>query len=123
MAVASLMPNRQSAGNEVVFQGFLMRIINKSRTHVAKAILLSGCMPTLLLTAGYSQAQGVDQRLLDAEAKRVAVVNKVKPSVVAIFSAGGQGGGSGVLISKDGFALTNFHVVQGSGPVMQCGLP
>src|SRR5205807_2845484 len=56
-------------------------------------------------------------------ARRVAVVNKVKPSVVAIFAAGGQGGGSGVLISKDGYALTNFHVVQGSGPVMKCGLP
>lgn len=100
-----------------------MRTFNKTRTYVESVVLLSCCMPALLLTAGYSQAQGVDQRLLDAEAKRVAVVNKVKPSVVAIFSAGGQGGGSGVLISKDGFALTNFHVVQGSGPVMQCGLP
>src|SRR5262249_833921 len=33
------------------------------------------------------------------------------------------GGGSGVLVSDDGYALTNFHVVQGAGPVMQCGLP
>jgi S1-C subfamily serine protease len=57
------------------------------------------------------------------EARRVAVVSKVQPSVVAVFAAGGKGGGSGVLISDDGFALTNFHVVQGSGPVMNCGLP
>ena len=48
---------------------------------------------------------------------------KAKPAVVAIFAHGGQGGGSGVLISDDGYALTNFHVVEGSGPVMQCGLP
>ena len=61
--------------------------------------------------------------MLKAEAERVAVVEKVKPSVVAVFGAGGQGGGSGVLISDDGYALTNFHVVAGSGPVMQCGLP
>lgn len=100
-----------------------MRIPNRSRIRVATSLLLVGCVPALLLTAGSAQAQDVDKRLLDAEAKRVAVVNKVKPSVVAIFAAGGQGGGSGVLISKDGFALTNFHVVQGSGPVMQCGLP
>src|SRR5208337_5150848 len=69
------------------------------------------------------QAQDVDKGVLDSENKRVAVVEKVKPSVVAVFSPGGQGGGSGVLISKDGYALTNFHVVAGSGPVMKCGLP
>jgi serine protease Do len=63
-----------------------------------------------------------DHPILKAEAERVAVVEKVKPSVVAIFSKGGQGGGSGVLISEDGYALTNFHVVAPTGPVMQCGL-
>ncbi len=55
--------------------------------------------------------------------QRVAVIEKIKPAVVAIFAKGGQGGGSGVLISDDGYALTNFHVVSGSGPVMECGLP
>ena len=63
------------------------------------------------------------QDYLKDQADRVAVVAKVKPSVVAIFAAGGQGGGTGVLISDDGFALTNFHVVQPTGPTMQCGLP
>lgn len=58
----------------------------------------------------------------DAEAKRIAVVEKVRPAVVAVFANGGQGGGSGVLIDAEGFALTNFHVVQGAGPTMQCGL-
>ena len=60
---------------------------------------------------------------LKAEAARVALVQKVKPSVVAVFARGGQGGGTGVLISEDGYALTNFHVVQPTGPTMQCGLP
>src|SRR5262249_23806744 len=55
--------------------------------------------------------------------ERAAVVAKIKPSVVAVFARGGQGGGTGVLISEDGFALTNFHVVQPTGPTMQCGLP
>jgi len=40
---------------------------------------------------------------------------------VAIF-AGDAGGGSGVLISPDGYALTNFHVVQPAGVAMKCGL-
>src|SRR5205823_366134 len=59
---------------------------------------------------------------LQAESDRIALIERIKPAVVAIFSPGGQGGGSGVLISKDGYALTNFHVVQGAGPLMQCGL-
>src|SRR6516164_3276960 len=58
-----------------------------------------------------------------AEQERIAVINKVRPSVCAIYVRCGQGGGSGVVIDKDGYALTNFHVVQGAGPVMQCGLP
>ena len=61
--------------------------------------------------------------VLKAEAERVAVAKRVKPSVVAVFAKGGQGGGTGVLISEDGYALTNFHVVQPTGPTMQCGLP
>jgi S1-C subfamily serine protease len=79
-------------------------------------------VPVVLLGALTLQAQEVDKRVLDAEARRVAVVEKIKPTVVAIFARGGQGGGSGVLIDKDGFALTNFHVVQPAGPVMKCGL-
>src|SRR5919201_5288710 len=73
--------------------------------------------------AGRADAGKVDPRLLEAEQKRVAVIEKVKPSVVAIFSASGGGGGSGVLISDDGYALTNFHVVAGTGTTMKCGLP
>ena len=56
------------------------------------------------------------------EKERVAVVNKVKPAVVSVFAKGQTGGGSGVLIDADGYALTNFHVVQGTGPTMVCGL-
>ena len=58
-----------------------------------------------------SVAQDVNPAVKSAEAQRVAVIEKVRPSVVAIFGPGGQGGGSGVLIDKDGYALTYFHVV------------
>jgi len=69
------------------------------------------------------KSQTLDPQLSEIEAKRIAVIEKVKASVIAIFAPGGQGGGSGVIITKDGYALTNFHVVAGAGPVMQCGLP
>jgi S1-C subfamily serine protease len=84
----------------------------------AGAAFLGGA---LTLRAQQPQQQ-VPEAILKAEAERVAVIEKVKPAVAAIFGAGGQGGGSGVLITEDGYALTNYHVVAGSGTVMQCGL-
>ncbi|MBC7820922.1 MAG: trypsin-like peptidase domain-containing protein, partial [Planctomycetaceae bacterium] len=69
-----------------------------------------------------ASAPAADQIVREAESKRVEVITRVAPTVVAVFAKGGAGGGSGVLISKDGFALTNFHVVSGLGPFMKCGL-
>ncbi len=74
------------------------------------------------LACGTATAFAVDPAVLEAQQKRVEVVEKVAPTVVAIFGPGGGGGGSGVLITKDGYALTNFHVTQGAGDYMQCGL-
>jgi len=68
-------------------------------------------------------AAAVDPAVLKTESQRVAVIAKAKDSVLAIFSASGGGGGSGVLISPDGYALTNFHVARPCGNAMKCGLP
>ena len=64
----------------------------------------------------------VDPAVAAAQAERAAVIDRVAPTVVAIFGPGGGGGGSGVLISADGFCVTNFHVTDGCGDVMKCGL-
>ena len=39
------------------------------------------------------------------------------------FLANGQGGGSGVLMTADGYAITNYHVVEPCGEFMHCSLP
>ena len=57
-----------------------------------------------------------------AQSNRTEVVRQAAPAVVAIFSADGNGGGSGVLISPDGYALSNFHVTSACGNFMKCGL-
>lgn len=83
----------------------------------------SGLLLLALLLGPTATAQAVDPAVLAAEQQRITVVSQVTPAVVAIFSAGGQGGGSGVLISPDGYALSNFHVTSGAGDFMKCGLP
>jgi len=63
-----------------------------------------------------------DDAVVKEEAARVAVVAKLTPSVLAIYAKEGQGGGSGVVISPDGYALTNFHVTHEAGTAMKCGM-
>lgn len=63
-----------------------------------------------------------DKAVQSAEAKRIAAIEKVRPTVTAVFGPGGGGGGSGVVISPDGYCLTNFHVAQPCGNFLYCGL-
>ena len=69
-----------------------------------------------------------------AELDRVKLIQKVRPAVVAVFIKDFSGdprgriagGGSGVIFDKEGYALTNVHVVEGQGgltPTFACGLP
>ena len=59
--------------------------------------------------------------VLSAQQERIRVIEAAAKTSVSVF-AGTSGGGSGVLISPDGYALTNFHVVQPAGITMRCGL-
>jgi serine protease Do len=69
-----------------------------------------------------STVGAVEPTVLQAQASRVQVVRDISPTVVAIFAPQASGGGSGVLVTPDGFAVTNFHVVEGLGSFMKCGL-
>ena len=81
------------------------------------------CRVSLLALLGFACGAlpllGADTRVAAEDAQRVETVSRISPSVVAVVT----GGGSGVLISADGYALTNFHVVAGQGPALRCGLP
>ncbi|QEG41631.1 S1C family serine protease [Roseimaritima ulvae] len=64
----------------------------------------------------------VPEQVLQAQQRRIAAIEKAVPTAVSVFVPGGAGGGSGVLISPDGYALTNFHVSSPAGVHMRCGL-
>lgn len=68
-------------------------------------------------------AQAQDTASLESrQRQRIETIEKIAASVVCVMPPGGQGGGSGVLISADGYAISNFHVTSGSGNFMKCGL-
>lgn len=63
-----------------------------------------------------------DPIVLQAEAERVESMRRASLATVAVHGADGQGGGSGVCISSDGYVLTNFHVSSPFGHRMKCGM-
>lgn len=63
-----------------------------------------------------------DERVLEAEERRITTIEKAKKTTISVFAPGGKGGGSGVVISPDGYALSNFHVVKPIGSYMRCGM-
>ncbi len=58
-----------------------------------------------------SQLVQVPNVVLESQQQRIQVVDRVTPSVVAIYNTEQRGGGSGVLIDENGFGITNYHVV------------
>lgn len=84
------------------------------------ATLVLGCLTCVAVSPRTAFAN--DDLIDQVEADRVAAVAKAMPSTVCVFVPGGGGGGSGVLISPDGYALTNFHVSSPAGTYMRCGL-
>lgn len=77
----------------------------------------------MLLLAPQISMACTPQTVEEIEAARIEAIARAKRSAVCVFGPEGQGGGSGVVITPDGYTLTNYHVVQGSGNFMKCSMP
>jgi serine protease Do len=64
----------------------------------------------------------VPEAVAQAEQARIAAIARAIPAAISIFTPDGNGGGSGVVISRDGYALSNYHVTSPVGDYMKCGL-
>ena len=85
------------------------------------ALWLIACLAVPLHAAELTPAELA--RVKAGEAARIRAIGKVYGAVVAIYGrAVGRGGGSGVLVDPDGFALTNYHVVRAAGRQGKAGL-
>ncbi|GIW96043.1 MAG: serine protease [Pirellulaceae bacterium] len=69
-----------------------------------------------------AQTPSVPAAVRQSEQERIEVMARAIRPTIAIFEPSGRGGGSGVVVTPDGYALTNFHVVQPCGPFMKCGM-
>ena len=94
--------------------------------------VVRGIVPGLLVLGAFAapgitapeaavRAADVPATVRQAEATRVATIARIAPAVLAVYQRSTPGGGSGVLITHDGYALTNFHVV-GEDQFFKCGL-
>ncbi len=93
--------------------------------HMALRAGVMSLVGLAMIRVSPARAAGIDvpPEVQAAEQQRIEAVAKASHSTLAVFAADKAGsGGSGVLISDDGYALTNFHVAQPCGRHLKCGL-
>lgn len=78
--------------------------------------LISMALLSFLMVQGVQSAPSVTDinELKSLQTKIGAVVKKVLPATVSLFSAKSGASGSGVIVSKEGLVLTAGHVVRGA---------
>ncbi len=94
-----------------------MKPLSMKQRFLHSFIVFSAFLALVLPALGSPPAE-----VLRAEQQRIDVMQRAAATTVAVFDGKGEGGGSGVVISSDGFALTNFHVTSACGIAMKCGM-
>lgn len=85
--------------------------------------LVCFCVLAAGIARGVSADVVVPPEVLQAQQQRIGAIKRACWATISVFGPGGSGGGSGVVITADGYALSNFHVVKPSGDHMKCSMP
>lgn len=87
-------------------------------------VLFRTLVASICLIAFHSSsiADDIPNALKAAQQKRVEAIARASKTTVGVFGPGSRGGGSGVVISADGYALTNYHVVESCDAFMKCSM-
>ena len=72
--------------------------------------------------AAQEPALTIPDSVQQIEQARIEAIAKGSRCTIGVFGPQSQGGGSGVVISADGYALSNYHVVEGVGAFMKCSM-
>ncbi len=97
----------------------MMRLVT---TSIARCTWSALCMLNAAGVVFSADRLDVDAQVLQAQQQRVTAMRRASAATISIFGLDGGGGGSGVIVSPDGYALTNYHVSSACGDHMRCGL-
>ena len=106
----------------------MLKKFTHQQISISILVLFLLCLPaTLSAQSTPAQKSRVPDSLENLSTSIEAVVERVSPSVVQVFTVGfaisetsdsqlirNQGSGSGVILSADGYILTNAHVIEGA---------
>lgn len=104
-------------GGGAVAGGFTALMVSRQQA-TASTVLAQPVRAELATTELATQPTGETERSAPNTtiSPAVAAVQQVGPAVVTVLnrSATGMGSGSGVIVSEDGYIITNNHVIQGA---------
>ncbi len=119
-----MLTDRAMSHVEFFFHGVFISgpdgVVNRiSFKDFAKCLLFASLACTFcssILAQSSSEITAEQMRLAQSiERHRIATIERVIGSVVAVYGLDRQGGGSGVIVDPSGIAITNHHVIAGAG--------
>ena len=108
---------RNGFGGRVAAASLMLASVLSGSVDFAKAACIAQDEPVKA-----EVAPSPSEAVLNAQNQRIEAMERASRATVAVYGTDGQGGGSGVCVSADGYVLTNFHVSSPFGHRMRCGL-